>query len=172
MLEERNESGGHRDDLLGREIDEVDLARRHVENVGGGAEEALGLQHALQVLEAGRLRRTTHEHLGIGEGSVGVHGGVGRGELNPGVNQEVKVLVAQKRKIGVGDKLAGRHGRCRPHLGRRRWRSHRGLGFADHRSVQDRRSPRVPLAQVPSFEPQHVREPDPARASGSGAEEG
>ncbi|NDA81257.1 MAG: DNA-directed RNA polymerase subunit beta, partial [Actinobacteria bacterium] len=32
------------------------------------------------------------------------------GELNPGVNQEVKVLVAQKRKIGVGDKLAGRHG--------------------------------------------------------------
>ena len=32
------------------------------------------------------------------------------GELNPGVNQMVKVLVAQKRKISVGDKLAGRHG--------------------------------------------------------------
>ena len=32
------------------------------------------------------------------------------GELPPGVNQMVKVLVAQKRKISVGDKLAGRHG--------------------------------------------------------------
>nr|MSZ99135.1 DNA-directed RNA polymerase subunit beta [Actinomycetota bacterium] len=30
--------------------------------------------------------------------------------LAPGVNQMVKVLVAQKRKISVGDKLAGRHG--------------------------------------------------------------
>ena len=31
-------------------------------------------------------------------------------ELPPGVNQLVRVYVAQKRKIGVGDKLAGRHG--------------------------------------------------------------
>ena len=31
-------------------------------------------------------------------------------ELPPGVNQLVKVYVAQKRKISVGDKLAGRHG--------------------------------------------------------------
>jgi DNA-directed RNA polymerase subunit beta len=31
-------------------------------------------------------------------------------ELPPGVNQMVKVFVAQKRKISVGDKLAGRHG--------------------------------------------------------------
>jgi DNA-directed RNA polymerase subunit beta len=31
-------------------------------------------------------------------------------ELPPGVNQLVKVFVAQKRKISVGDKLAGRHG--------------------------------------------------------------
>ncbi|MGA0264233.1 MAG: DNA-directed RNA polymerase subunit beta, partial [Ilumatobacteraceae bacterium] len=31
-------------------------------------------------------------------------------ELNPGVNQLVRVYVAQKRKISVGDKLAGRHG--------------------------------------------------------------
>ena len=32
------------------------------------------------------------------------------GELAPGVNQLVRVYVAQKRKISVGDKLAGRHG--------------------------------------------------------------
>jgi len=31
-------------------------------------------------------------------------------ELPPGVNQIVKIHVAQKRKISVGDKLAGRHG--------------------------------------------------------------
>jgi DNA-directed RNA polymerase subunit beta len=31
-------------------------------------------------------------------------------ELSPGVNQLVRVYVAQKRKITVGDKMAGRHG--------------------------------------------------------------
>jgi DNA-directed RNA polymerase subunit beta len=31
-------------------------------------------------------------------------------ELNPGVNELVRVFVAQKRKINEGDKLAGRHG--------------------------------------------------------------
>jgi DNA-directed RNA polymerase subunit beta len=31
-------------------------------------------------------------------------------DLNPGVNQLVRVYVAQKRKIAEGDKLAGRHG--------------------------------------------------------------
>lgn len=31
-------------------------------------------------------------------------------ELPPGVNQLVRVYLAQKRKIGVGDKMAGRHG--------------------------------------------------------------
>ena len=31
-------------------------------------------------------------------------------ELNPGVNQVVRVYIAQRRKIQVGDKMAGRHG--------------------------------------------------------------
>lgn len=31
-------------------------------------------------------------------------------ELPPGVNQMVRVFIAQKRKISVGDKMAGRHG--------------------------------------------------------------
>ena len=31
-------------------------------------------------------------------------------ELSPGVNQSVRVYIAQKRKIQVGDKMAGRHG--------------------------------------------------------------
>ncbi|MEG2454351.1 MAG: DNA-directed RNA polymerase subunit beta, partial [Clostridia bacterium] len=31
-------------------------------------------------------------------------------ELSPGVNKQVRVYIAQKRKISVGDKMAGRHG--------------------------------------------------------------
>ncbi len=31
-------------------------------------------------------------------------------ELSPGVNQTVRIYIAQKRKIQVGDKMAGRHG--------------------------------------------------------------
>ena len=37
-------------------------------------------------------------------------------ELSPGVNQLVRVYVAQKRKISDGDKLAGRHGNKGRHL--------------------------------------------------------
>ncbi len=46
-------------------------------------------------------------------------------ELGPGVNQVVRVYIAQKRKISVGDKMAGRHGnkgvvsRILPHCPRR-----------------------------------------------------
>ena len=32
------------------------------------------------------------------------------GELNPGVNKVVRCYIAQKRKIQIGDKMAGRHG--------------------------------------------------------------
>ena len=31
-------------------------------------------------------------------------------ELSPGVNQAIRIYIAQKRKISVGDKMAGRHG--------------------------------------------------------------
>ena len=31
-------------------------------------------------------------------------------ELSPGVNQLVRAYIVQKRKISVGDKMAGRHG--------------------------------------------------------------
>ena len=34
----------------------------------------------------------------------------GGDELSPGVNQAVRIYIAQKRKISVGDKMAGRHG--------------------------------------------------------------
>ena len=47
---------------FGRHVHVVDLGRRHVADVGGGAEEALRLEHLAQVVEAGRLRRAAHEH--------------------------------------------------------------------------------------------------------------
>ncbi len=34
-------------------------------------------------------------------------------ELGPGVNEVIRVYIAQKRKISVGDKMAGRHGNKR-----------------------------------------------------------
>ncbi|MDR0861292.1 MAG: DNA-directed RNA polymerase subunit beta [Oscillospiraceae bacterium] len=36
--------------------------------------------------------------------------GISSDELNPGVNMVVRCYIAQKRKISVGDKMAGRHG--------------------------------------------------------------
>ena len=63
-------------------------------------------------------------NVGLGEAGIVVDVKVftreGGDELGPGVNQVVRVYIAQKRKISVGDKMAGRHGRwpgrgsCRP----------------------------------------------------------
>ncbi len=46
---------------FGRHVHEVDLGRRDVADVGGRAEEALGLEHLAEVVEARRLRRAAHE---------------------------------------------------------------------------------------------------------------
>ena len=61
VLEERDQRRADRDDLLRRHVHVVDLGRRDVADVGGRAEEALGLEHLAQVVEARRLRRTAHE---------------------------------------------------------------------------------------------------------------
>ena len=72
VLEERDQRRADRDDLLRRHVHVVDLGGRHVGDVGGGTEEALGLEHPLQVLEVRRLGRPAHEHAGADEGAVGV----------------------------------------------------------------------------------------------------
>ena len=41
---------------------------------------------------------------------VRIVGKENKGELSPGVNEAVRVWIAQTRKISVGDKMAGRHG--------------------------------------------------------------
>jgi DNA-directed RNA polymerase subunit beta len=64
--------------------------------------------------EKAREVRDTSLRVPHGEGGIVVDVKVfSRGnddELSPGVNQMVRVYVAQKRKISVGDKMAGRHG--------------------------------------------------------------
>ena len=64
--------------------------------------------------EKARDVRDTSLRVPHGEGGVVVDVKIftreNKDELNPGVNQMVRVYIAQKRKISVGDKMAGRHG--------------------------------------------------------------
>ena len=57
------------------------------------------------LLEAGELTNRLNEQLNIEIEKV-----IRGAELSPGVKQLVKVAVAVKRKLAVGDKMAGRHG--------------------------------------------------------------
>ena len=54
VLEERDQRGGDRDDLLRRDVHELDLVRRHGRDLGGGAEEHVALELELEVRRAWR----------------------------------------------------------------------------------------------------------------------
>ena len=64
--------------------------------------------------EKAREVRDTSLRVPNGEGGIVVDVKVftkeNKDELDPGVNKLVRVYIAQKRKLGVGDKMAGRHG--------------------------------------------------------------
>ena len=64
--------------------------------------------------EKAREVRDTSLRVPHGEGGIVVDVKVftreNKDEMAPGVNKLVRVYIAQKRKIGVGDKMAGRHG--------------------------------------------------------------
>ncbi len=64
--------------------------------------------------EKSREVRDTSLRVPNGEGGIIVDVKIftrkNRDELSPGVNKLVRVYIAQKRKISVGDKMAGRHG--------------------------------------------------------------
>nr|WP_122013663.1 DNA-directed RNA polymerase subunit beta [Maliibacterium massiliense] len=64
--------------------------------------------------EKAREVRDTSLRVPHGEGGIVVDVKVftreNRDELTPGVNELVRVYIAQRRKISVGDKMAGRHG--------------------------------------------------------------
>ena len=106
-------------------------------------------------------------------------------ELPPGVNQLVRVYVAQKRKITDGDKLAGRHGNkgviskilpvedmpfltdgtpvdIRPQPARRTWPDERGSGAGDSPRLGGQR--RLDRRRLPGLGPQpSVRRPSGRR---------
>ena len=64
--------------------------------------------------EKAREVRDTSLRVPHGEGGIVVDVKIftreNKDELSPGVNKMVRVYIAQKRKISVGDKMAGRHG--------------------------------------------------------------
>ena len=64
--------------------------------------------------EKAREVRDTSLRVPHGEGGIVVDVKVftraNKDELSPGVNEMVRIYIAQKRKISVGDKMAGRHG--------------------------------------------------------------
>ena len=64
--------------------------------------------------EKSREVRDTSLRVPHGEGGIVVDVKIftreNKDELSPGVNKLVRVYIAQKRKIQVGDKMAGRHG--------------------------------------------------------------
>ena len=64
--------------------------------------------------EKAREVRDTSLRVPNGEGGIVVDVKIftkeNKDELDPGVNKLVRVYIAQKRKLGVGDKMAGRHG--------------------------------------------------------------
>ena len=65
--------------------------------------------------EKAREVRDTSLRVPHGEGGIVVDVKIftreNKDELSPGVNEMVRVYIAQKRKISVGDKMAGRHGK-------------------------------------------------------------
>ena len=81
-----------------------------------GETELTAEERLLRVIfgEKAREVRDTSLRVPHGEGGVIVDVKVfsreNKDELPPGVNQLVRVYIAQKRKISVGDKMAGRHG--------------------------------------------------------------
>ena len=80
VLEERDERGGHRHDLLRRHVHQLDLFGRHRRDLGGRGEVDVALELELQVGQRARLRRTPGEHAVFDERAVGVQRRVGLGD--------------------------------------------------------------------------------------------
>ena len=95
VLEERDERGAHRDDLLRRHVHELDLGRRHRGDLGGGGEVDVALELEPQVGQRHGLRRTPGQDTVVLEASVLVEGHVGLGDdvLLFGVGRQPQDLV-------------------------------------------------------------------------------
>ena len=81
-----------------------------------GETELTAEERLLRAIFGDKVREVRDTSLRVPHGEFGIVVDVklftreNRDELSPGVNQMVRVYIAQKRKISVGDKMAGRHG--------------------------------------------------------------
>ena len=103
VLEERDQGGGHRDDLLGRDVHQLDLVGGYVGDLGGGPEEHLLLELQAQIPDRGGLGRPSDQHPGVDEATLGVDGGVGLGDY------VLLLLVGGEVHDLVGDPAVGDH---------------------------------------------------------------
>jgi DNA-directed RNA polymerase subunit beta len=85
--------------IAGLDLGEVDLSTLKVKNDVSNRRARKVIEEAKRRIE--RIRERTEE---------GIDRVFQADELSPGVVQLVKVYLAEKRKISVGDKMAGRHG--------------------------------------------------------------
>ncbi len=116
---------GNSDDTL-RDLDEHGIIRIGAEVrandilVGKvtpkGETELTAEERLLRAIFGDKAREVRDTSLRVPHGEFGIVVDVkiftreNKDELSPGVNQMVRVYIAQKRKIQVGDKMAGRHG--------------------------------------------------------------
>ncbi|MBQ2472650.1 MAG: DNA-directed RNA polymerase subunit beta [Lachnospira sp.] len=81
-----------------------------------GETELTAEERLLRAIFGEKAREVRDTSLKVPHGAYGIIVGVkvftreNGDELAPGVNKSVRIYIAQKRKIGVGDKMAGRHG--------------------------------------------------------------
>ncbi len=113
------------DDAL-RDLDEEGIIRIGAEVRAGdilvgkvtpkGETELTAEERLLRAIFGEKAREVRDTSLRVPHGESGIIVDVkiftreNRDELSPGVNEMVRVYIAQKRKISVGDKMAGRHG--------------------------------------------------------------
>jgi len=81
-----------------------------------GETELTSEERLLRAIFNEKAREVRDTSLRVKNGGEGIVVGVkvftreNKDDLDPGVNKKVRVYIAQKRKISVGDKMAGRHG--------------------------------------------------------------
>ena len=110
-LKDLDENGGIR---IGAEVRAGDILVGKV--TPKGETEATAEERLLRAIFGEKAKETRDTSLKVPHGAYGVVMDTkiftreNGDELPPGVNKSVRVYIAQKRKISVGDKMAGRHG--------------------------------------------------------------
>ncbi len=113
------------DDSL-KDLDEYGIIRKGAEVRTGdilvgkvtpkGETELSAEERLLRAIFGEKAREVRDTSLRVPHGEAGkivdvkIYSRENNDELNPGVNQMIRVYIAQKRKISVGDKMSGRHG--------------------------------------------------------------